>query len=413
MSDAAAPNRLPWSGAVAESDKGAEPDAPVTRALRRFGRRYPAVGRAAVSVLCAAREPVRDAPAGSRLRRGGGRGRRRLEPGSTCGCCCPTAAPGAGTGRRARSTSSWSAACAWPSRCWSTRDSRSPRWAGSRRSRRSPSSRSSSSWASPAAAAATVGRVRRVRRRNRGVAGTHGVGRPARRRRGLDGGGGRRSRRLLWVLLQRAGREADRLMRAQFAAERAAATAAARRSAQRAHWATVHDTSASTLLMIGLGAVRGTEEWLPGQVRRDIAPAGRRARRAAGRGRRRGRAGTRAGRRGLRGPRARRGRLPGGGGGAARGRPGRGRGRGRGPGERRAARGRRRVRACDVQQGVGLGGLEVVVADDGAGFRPDRIGPHRFGLALSVHDRMASVGGCATVESAPGRGTVVRLRWPA
>src|SRR5689334_12997290 len=76
--------------------------------------------------------------------------------------------------------------------------------------------------------------------------------------------------RLLWVLLQRAGREADRLMRAQFAAERAAATAAARRSAQRAHWATVHDTSASTLLMIGLGSVRGTEDWLPGQVRRDI-----------------------------------------------------------------------------------------------------------------------------------------------
>ena len=64
----------------------------------------------------------------------------------------------------------------------------------------------------------------------------------------------------------------------------------------------------------------------------------------------------------------------------------------------------------DVQQGDGL---EVVVADNGAGFRPDRVGPHRFGLALSVHDRMASAGGCATVESAPGRGTVVRLRWPA
>ena len=40
--------------------------------------------------------------------------------------------------------------------------------------------------------------------------------------------------RLLWVLLQRAGREADRLMQAQFAAERVAATAAARRAAQRA-----------------------------------------------------------------------------------------------------------------------------------------------------------------------------------
>ena len=66
----------------------------------------------------------------------------------------------------------------------------------------------------------------------------------------------------------------------------------------------------------------------------------------------------------------------------------------------------------DVQQGTGLGGLEVVVADDGAGFCPDRIGPHRFGLALAVHDRMDAAGGYALVESAPGRGTVVRLRWP-
>ena len=64
MSDAAAPNRLPWSGAAPESDKGAEPDAPVTRALRRFGRRYPAVGRAAVSVLCAAAGPFAAPPQG-------------------------------------------------------------------------------------------------------------------------------------------------------------------------------------------------------------------------------------------------------------------------------------------------------------------------------------------------------------
>jgi signal transduction histidine kinase len=53
------------------------------------------------------------------------------------------------------------------------------------------------------------------------------------------------------------------------------------------------------------------------------------------------------------------------------------------------------------------------VVDDGVGFDLDAVGAHRFGLALSVLDRMAAVGGCATVESAPGRGTVVRLRWPA
>ena len=68
-----------------------------------------------------------------------------------------------------------------------------------------------------------------------------------------------------------------------------------------------------------------------------------------------------------------------------------------------------------VRPGSGQDGevLEVAVVDDGVGFDLDAVGAHRFGLALSVLDRMAAVGGCATVESAPGRGTVVRLRWPA
>jgi signal transduction histidine kinase len=52
------------------------------------------------------------------------------------------------------------------------------------------------------------------------------------------------------------------------------------------------------------------------------------------------------------------------------------------------------------------------VADDGVGFDPAAIGAHRFGLALSVHDRMDAAGGYAVVESARGGGTVVRLRWP-
>jgi signal transduction histidine kinase len=220
--------------------------------------------------------------------------------------------------------------------------------------------------------------------------------------------------RLLWVLLQRAGREADRLMRAQFAAERAAATAAARRSAQRAHWATVHDTSASTLLMIGLGAVRGTEEWLPGQVRRDIALLdGARdgpldgdvadvaldaaLREVSGAARVPVAVDCTAG---VTAPpvvvRAMAGAAA--------------------EALENVARHARVDGACvQVRPGSGQDGevLEVAVIDDGVGFDLDAVGAHRFGLALSVLDRMAAVGGCAKVESAPGRGTVVRLRWPA
>ncbi len=218
--------------------------------------------------------------------------------------------------------------------------------------------------------------------------------------------------RLLWVLLQRAGREADRLMRAQFATERAAATAAARRSAQRAHWATIHDTSASTLLMIGLGAVRGTEEWLPGQVQRDIRllggaldgplgaevavvalePALREVARAA-----RVRV-TSSCPVDLTAPAT----------------------------VVRAVAGAAAEALANVARHSGVDGarldarhdvvpgvVEVTVVDDGVGFDPAAVGAYRFGLALSVLDRMAAVGGCATVESAPGCGTVVRLRWPA
>ena len=76
--------------------------------------------------------------------------------------------------------------------------------------------------------------------------------------------------RLLWRLVRRGGQVADRLMSEQFEQEREAVLAAARRAGQRVHWATVHDTSASTLLMVGLGEVRGDEDWLADQVRRDI-----------------------------------------------------------------------------------------------------------------------------------------------
>ena len=49
---------------IAMSDSAA---APATRGLRRFGRRYPAVGRAAVGVLCAVASPFSLPPRGPGL----------------------------------------------------------------------------------------------------------------------------------------------------------------------------------------------------------------------------------------------------------------------------------------------------------------------------------------------------------
>lgn len=407
MSQAAAPNHPSRPGAATTRDEGAEPDAAVTRGLRRFGRRYPAVGRAAVSVLCAAASPFARPPYGVglaalvalavvawnvlylRVLLTDGLSRRRyqvmyaVDVALVCGLCLAIPVlvdPG--------------------------------------------QQLASLGWVSPIAsftvvaiqfqlrpAAATAATLAVCTTFVAGSAATPGLTAWD----GLLAGGGGWMlveavlARLLWVLLHRAGREADRLMRAQFAAERAAATAAARRTAQRAHWATVHDTSASTLLMIGLGAVSGREAWLAGQVRRDIGLLD---------GARDGPADADAGEvalepalvdvahaarvrvevdcpAGVTAPAAVVRAVVGAAGEALENVA-----RHAGVDEARVA-----VRPGTV--------LEVVVADDGVGFHPGRIGVHRFGLALSVRDRMAAAGGHAMIESAPGRGTVVRLRWPA
>ncbi|WP_416902702.1 sensor histidine kinase [Micromonospora echinospora] len=61
----------------------------------------------------------------------------------------------------------------------------------------------------------------------------------------------------------------------------------------------------------------------------------------------------------------------------------------------------------------GFAGTVVVeVVDDGPGFDPARVPAHRYGLRESIRGRMASVGGRAVVDSAPGRGTRIRLEWP-
>jgi len=66
----------------------------------------------------------------------------------------------------------------------------------------------------------------------------------------------------------------------------------------------------------------------------------------------------------------------------------------------------------DVYAEVQPGRLAVFVRDRGRGFDPDAVPAERMGLRGSVHDRMARHGGEATVRSAPGDGTEVRLVLP-
>jgi signal transduction histidine kinase len=211
--------------------------------------------------------------------------------------------------------------------------------------------------------------------------------------------------RLLWGLVQRGGRIADDVMDRGFGLERQAETAAARRADQRLHWSTVHDTAASTLLTIGLGEVRGDEPWLAEQVRRDIATldgrvdepdewcdldavlaeAARRARVAVSLDLPAGPV-----------------RVPGRVGQAVEGAVGEALENVR----RHAGTGRAEVRLAGTAERV-----EVAVRDRGTGFTPAAVPPTRHGLGLSIRERMARVGGAATVSSAPGEGTVVTLEW--
>ncbi|MBC3840680.1 hypothetical protein GXW82_11625 [Streptacidiphilus sp. 4-A2] len=57
-------------------------------------------------------------------------------------------------------------------------------------------------------------------------------------------------------------------------------------------------------------------------------------------------------------------------------------------------------------------GIRITIADQGVGFDPDRT-PPGFGLRRSVQARLHEAGGQAAVDSAPGEGTCVELRWPS
>ncbi|BDZ49043.1 hypothetical protein GCM10025867_12840 [Frondihabitans sucicola] len=54
----------------------------------------------------------------------------------------------------------------------------------------------------------------------------------------------------------------------------------------------------------------------------------------------------------------------------------------------------------------------VIVGDDGAGFDTE-LPSERLGVRVSIVERVENCGGTADIVSAPGRGTVVTLRWPS
>ena len=59
-------------------------------------------------------------------------------------------------------------------------------------------------------------------------------------------------------------------------------------------------------------------------------------------------------------------------------------------------------------------GVELIVADDGRGFNPRRVGLDRLGVRLSILQRVNSQrGGHADIVSARGEGTTVTLTWTA
>ncbi len=56
-------------------------------------------------------------------------------------------------------------------------------------------------------------------------------------------------------------------------------------------------------------------------------------------------------------------------------------------------------------------GLKIIVKDTGRGFRMSRVPKNRFGLRVSIIERVELVGGRVFIDSQPGQGTNIILEW--
>jgi len=212
------------------------------------------------------------------------------------------------------------------------------------------------------------------------------------------------SRALLELVIP-AARSADRAAAARRSTAVALEVATARRTAEREHWAVLHDTAASTLLMVGEGVPPSADERIRRQAGRDLLTLGASSE-GAGDGsvdsspladdlqRVVGDSALRVDLRITGAPQA----------------PetvalatARAVGEALTNVERHAGVDRATVAARTVE-----GGFEVAISDEGAGFSSVDTGR---GLSESVIARMERVGGNADITSTPGHGTVVVLRW--
>jgi signal transduction histidine kinase len=210
--------------------------------------------------------------------------------------------------------------------------------------------------------------------------------------------------RLLWSLVGRGGRSADESAAQAEETRVRAEVESALRTDERTHAAVLHDTAATTLLMVGLGEVDQRSGWFRDQLDRDIAAISAASPEASGRpnlsalleeiavqsrltvstdlpdalpvSTNLGVAVVGSVREAL-------------------------------ANVRRHANAHRVDLSVRVRDGVVL----IEIRDDGMGFEPARIGAARRGIAHSIVSRMRAVGGTAAVLSSPGRGTVVRLEF--
>ncbi|WP_173163886.1 sensor histidine kinase [Phytohabitans suffuscus] len=212
--------------------------------------------------------------------------------------------------------------------------------------------------------------------------------------------------RTAWSLVMRGARGADRLALSAERARKAQRVAAEVRADERELVNALHDTAATTLLMVGSGQVRPGDAWLRPRARRDLDMLrgyGRQAPAEADL--------TRL----LRAEAEAVSQLP---------------VRFDGPAELpvpyrvgRAVADAAREAMNNVVRHAGAGRIQVrlsgdprrlrvEVVDDGRGFAPERVPATRRGLRDCVHGRLAAVGGVARVASSPGAGTRVSLEWP-
>ncbi|HYN87964.1 MAG TPA: sensor histidine kinase, partial [Ardenticatenaceae bacterium] len=70
------------------------------------------------------------------------------------------------------------------------------------------------------------------------------------------------------------------------------------------------------------------------------------------------------------------------------------------------------ARRVDLSLAQRDGGVALDLRDDGIGFDPNQAFPGHLGLT-SMRERVARLGGTIEIESAPGRGTAIRVRIPA